>query len=43
LYGFGVDLVPMNGNIDEFKSFVKEYLADKQFDQYIDEASKTSS
>ena len=41
--GWAVDMVPQNGKIDEFKQFVKEYLKDKEFDQYIDEASGNSS
>lgn len=43
LYGLAVDLVPANGKLDEFKEFVKNYLKDKQFDQYIDEKTKNSS
>lgn len=43
LYGYAVDLIPQNNQINEFKSFVKEYLKDKQFDQYIDECSGKSS
>lgn len=43
LYGFAADLVPANGKIDEFKNFVKDYLKDKEFDQYIDEKSEKSS
>ena len=41
--GWAVDMVPQNGKIDEFKQFVKDYLKDKEFDQYIDEASGNSS
>ena len=41
--GWAVDMVPQNGKIDEFKQFVRNYLKDKEFDQYIDEASSNSS
>ena len=41
--GWAVDMVPQNGKINEFKQFVREYLKDKEFDQYIDEASGNSS
>lgn len=43
LYGFAIDLIPSNGKINEFKEFVKNYLKDKDFDQYIDEYSGKSS
>lgn len=43
LHGLAVDLVPANGKIDEFKIFVRNYLQDKEFDQYIDEKSGKSS
>lgn len=42
-YGWAVDMVPQNGEMDKFKQFVREYLKDKEFDQYIDEASGNSS
>ena len=41
--GWAVDMVPQNGEMDKFKEFVKNYLKDKDFDQYIDEASGNSS
>lgn len=41
--GWAVDMVPQNGKINEFKQFVRDYLKDKEFDQYIDEASGNSS
>lgn len=41
LFGFAVDLVPVNGLIDDFFEFVKNYLLsnDIPFDQLIDEHS----
>lgn len=42
-FGFAADMVPQNGKIDKFKQFVKDYLKDKEFDQYIDESSGNSS
>lgn len=41
--GWAVDMIPQNRKINEFKQFVREYLKDKEFDQYIDEASGNSS
>ena len=41
--GWAVDMVPQNGKINEFKQFIRDYLKDKEFDQYIDEASGNSS
>lgn len=40
--GYGVDLKPVNGLIDEFFEFVKNYLLENDipFDQLIDEHSK---
>lgn len=35
--GNAVDLVPSNGKIKEFKAFVKNFLKDKLYDQFIDE------
>ena len=42
LFGFAVDLLPVNGLIDEFFEFVKNYLLSNNipFDQLIDEHSK---
>jgi putative chitinase len=37
--GYAADLVPVNGKMTEFKTFVKEWLKDKKFDQYINEFS----
>lgn len=44
-YGYGADLVPSNGKIEEFKSFVMKWLYDNNimFDQYINEYSNRSS
>lgn len=41
LFGFAVDLVPVNGLIDDFFEFVKNYLLSNNipFDQIIDEHS----
>lgn len=41
--GWAVDMVPQNGELDKFKQFVRDYLKDKEFDQYIDEQSGNSS
>lgn len=41
--GNAVDLVPSNGKIKEFKTFVKNFLKDKMYDQFIDENTATSS
>lgn len=41
--GWAVDMVPQNRELDKFKQFVRDYLKDKEFDQYIDEASGNSS
>lgn len=40
--GYAADMVPANGKITEFKEFVKKWLADKKFDQYINEFSGSS-
>lgn len=42
-YGWAADMIPQNKELDKFKQFVKEYLKDKKFDQYIDEQSGNSS
>ena len=39
MIGYGVDLVPANGRIKEFKKFIIFYMKDKMFDQCIDEKS----
>ena len=39
LIGYGVDLVPANGRIKDFKKFIIFYMKDKIFDQCIDEKS----
>lgn len=36
--GYGVDLVPYNGKLLEFKNFCINWLKNKQFDQFISEA-----
>jgi putative chitinase len=36
-HGYAADLYPVNGKISEFKQFVKKWLKDKKFDQYINE------
>ena len=41
--GWAADLVPQNGELENFKQFVIDYLKDKDFDQYIDEAVGDSS
>lgn len=41
--GWAVDMVPQNGELDKFKQFVRDYLKDKEFDQYIDEQSGNNS
>lgn len=40
--GYAADMVPANGKITEFKEFVKKWVADKKFDQYINEFSGSS-
>lgn len=37
LYGYAVDLVPMNGKLKEFRDFCIYWLKDKKFDQFISE------
>lgn len=43
--GFAADLIPVDGHIDEFKFFVKNWLKENNiaFDQYIDEKSGNST
>ena len=41
--GWAADMIPQNRKLDEFKQFVRNYLKDKEFDQYIDEQPKNSS
>lgn len=40
--GYAADIVPVNGKIDEFIDFVKEWAKDKMFDQIIIEYSSNS-
>ncbi len=35
--GYAADISPANGKMTEFKAFVKKWLKDKNFDQYINE------
>ena len=37
--GYAADLVPKNGNMEKFKTFVVEWVQDKDFDQCILEKS----
>ena len=39
LIGYGVDLVPANGKMNEFKSFIRDYMKMHVFDQCIIEKS----
>ena len=39
LIGYGVDLIPVNGKMDEFKKFIIDYMKNKMFDQCIIEKS----
>ena len=39
LIGYGVDLVPANGKMNEFKSFIRDYMKMQVFDQCIIEKS----
>ena len=39
LIGYGVDLVPANGKMSEFKSFIRDYMKMQVFDQCIIEKS----
>lgn len=38
--GYAADTYPANGNMKEYQEFVKEFLKDKNFDQYICEYPK---
>ena len=40
--GYAADIVPVNGKMDEFIDFVKEWAKDKMFDQIIVENSSKS-
>lgn len=35
LYGYAADIVPMNGNMSEFKEFVTRWAQGKKFDQIL--------
>ena len=35
LVGFAADISPVNGKMDEFEAFLKDYLKDKQFDECL--------
>ena len=35
LYGYAADVVPMNGNMSEFKEFVARWAQGKKFDQIL--------
>lgn len=39
MIGYGVDLVPANGKMNEFKKFIVDYMKNKMFDQCIIEKS----
>ena len=39
MIGYGVDLIPANGTMDEFKKFIVDYMKNKMFDQCIIEKS----
>ena len=39
LIGYGVDLIPANGRIDDFKKFMVDYMKTRMFDQCIIEKS----
>lgn len=40
--GYAADIVPVNGKMDEFIDFVKEWAKDKMFDQIITENNSKS-
>lgn len=40
--GYAADLQPKNGKIDEFEEFMNAWAEDNQFDQIIEEKSKSS-
>ena len=39
LIGYGVDLIPANGRMDDFKKFIIDYMKTRMFDQCIVEKS----
>lgn len=39
LIGYGVDLIPLNGKMDDFKKFIIDYMKMRMFDQCIIEKS----
>ena len=39
IIGYGVDLIPLNGKMSEFKKFIVDYMKNKMFDQCIIEKS----
>ena len=39
MIGYGVDLIPTNGRMDEFKKFIVDYMKTRMFDQCIIEKS----
>ena len=39
LIGYGVDLIPANGRMDDFKKFIVDYMKTRMFDQCIIEKS----
>lgn len=39
LIGYGVDLIPLNGKMDDFKKFIVDYMKIRMFDQCIIEKS----
>ena len=39
LIGYGVDLIPSNGKMDDFKKFIIDYMKTRMFDQCIIEKS----
>ena len=39
LIGYGVDLIPANGRMDDFKKFIIDYMKTRMFDQCIIEKS----
>lgn len=40
LIGYGVDLIPANGKMDDFKKFIVDYMKIRMFDQCIIEKSE---
>ena len=41
--GYAMDIVPVNGRMDEFIKFIKKWSKDKDFDQILIEKSKSGS